>query len=213
MPGAADGRGWPEAPGAPDEPGATDGPAAPDGPGASGGVGAAAGADGPAVPGRGLIRLSWAGTAVFTVAAVATTVRPTAVQVPFMVVCVALFLVGTGAFGLAYLRAVGRSRHEAIGMGGLFFLAGCAPGPVRRALLGSFAAELVVAVVSASAGLVTVPAEADNVLAFGVLTPLYGLGLAGVWAARHGWFPPRAPEAATGHTRQRGVAGGSGGAD
>ena len=30
-----------------------------------------------------------------------------------------------------------------------------------------------------------------TVLAYGVLVPVYGLALCGLWGARHGWFPDR----------------------
>jgi hypothetical protein len=156
-----------------------------------------AGSDGPPVVpdegrGPGLIRLSWFGTGLYLLVALVATVRPGTAQLALIIVCVALFLAGTGAFAVAYLIAIGRSREEAIGMGGLFFLAGSAPARVRRHLLGSFAVETVVALVSASVGLAATSTGADNPLAFGVLTPLYGLGLAGNRArtgapARAGW--------------------------
>jgi hypothetical protein len=51
------------------------------------------------------------------------------------------------------------------------------------------------------------PVEADNPLAFGILTPLYGLGIAGLWGARHGTFAPRRPTGADGGRSAAGVAG------
>jgi len=68
---------------------------------------------------------------------------------------------------------------------GLFWLSGSTPTPVRRALLGLFWVQVVVAIVAAIA-------QSDTVMAFGVLVPTFGLGLAGLWAARSGTFPPRA---------------------
>jgi hypothetical protein len=144
--------------------------------------------------GEGILQLSWAGTALFAVPAVAATVVD-ALLVPVAVVSGVLFAAGLVAFFAAYAIAVNRSRTDAIGMGGLYFLAGLAPSRVRRHLMGSFAVELVVATVTASVGLSSAPAEANNLLAFGFLTPLYGLGLAGLWGARHGTFPPRHGEA------------------
>jgi hypothetical protein len=84
-----------------------------------------------------------------------------------------------------------RSREDAIGMGGLFFLAGTAPTRVQRHLLGSFALQFVVALATASLGFATIPADSPNVLAVGVFVPMYGLGCAGLWAARYGRFGPR----------------------
>jgi hypothetical protein len=144
--------------------------------------------------GRGLIGMSWAGTVAYTLVALLATVTAGAVQVPLIVVSVTAFVVGAGAFLAAYAIAISRSRYDAIGMGGLFFLSGgVAPGQVQRLLVGSLAAQVLVAVVSSSIGLFVVPAGADNPLAYGVLTPLYGLGLAGLWGARHGMFPARRP--------------------
>ncbi|WP_208028036.1 hypothetical protein [Rhabdothermincola sediminis] len=130
-----------------------------------------------------LIRASWLGTGVFTVAAVVGTIWLEVVVVT-VVVSVVLFALGTAAFLAAYLTAIGRSRYDAIGMGGLFFLAGSAPAAVRRAMLLSFAAEIVVAFVTASVRIYTP-------VAFGLLVPMYGLGVMGLWGARFGEFPAR----------------------
>ncbi|WP_334142797.1 hypothetical protein [Rhabdothermincola sp.] len=130
-----------------------------------------------------LVRASWLGTGVFTAAALIGTIWLEVVVVT-VVVSVALFALGTAAFLAAYLTAIGRSRYDAIGMGGLFFLAGSAPAAVRRTMLLSFAAEIVVAFVTASVRIYTP-------VAFGLLVPMYGLGVMGLWGARFGEFPPR----------------------
>ena len=102
-----------------------------------------------------------------------------------MVVDVVLFLAGCVLFGVSFLRAVARSRTDAIGIGGLYFLAGgTAPAPVRKALLWSLAIEVVVA-------LGTAFARPYTNLAAGVLVPVYGLSLCGLWASTHGTFGPR----------------------
>lgn len=142
--------------------------------------------DGPdeaGLPGVGIIRASLAGTAVFTVLAVGAVVAP-ALELPLVVVSVALFAAGVATFLLAFARAVERSRYEAIGMGGLFFLVGSAPGAVQLRLLGALAVQVVVAFVAASIRIYTP-------VAFGLLVPMYGLGLAGLWGATHGRFGPR----------------------
>ncbi|MGH9282335.1 MAG: hypothetical protein ACRD0S_05305, partial [Acidimicrobiales bacterium] len=41
--------------------------------------------------------------------------------------------------------------------------------------------------------LVAAGVRPNSSLAFGVLAPLWGQGLAALWAARHGTFPPRTP--------------------
>ena len=99
-----------------------------------------------------------------------------------------LFGAGTVAFFVAYARAVARSRTDQVGVMAMFFLEGAvAPKPVRRLLLGSFGVQVLVAAATAAA-------RPNTSLAFGILAPVYGLALAGVWAAYHGTFPPRRPK-------------------
>jgi len=146
--------------------------------------------------GNSIIVASWAITLAYTVTAVVATATGSFVA-PVVVVTVAAFVAGLVVFVVAYLIAVGRSRHDRIGMGGLFFLAGAtAPKRVRRHLMGSFAAQVLVASVTASIGVARFPADATNPLAFGFLTSLFGLSLAGLWGARFGSFAPRPPEPA-----------------
>jgi hypothetical protein len=135
-----------------------------------------------------MIRASWIGTALLTITAVGDVVTA-GLKVPAFVVAVGMFAVGTGVFVAALVIAAGRSRTEEIGMGGLFFLQGTAPRRVQVHLLGSLAAQVVVAVATAAA-------RPYTSLAFGILAPVYGLGLAGLWAARHGSFAPRVIERA-----------------
>jgi len=142
------------------------------------------------VPGRGIITLSWAGTGVFAAVAAVATAFPDEAARAAAVVDVVLFGIGVVAFLWAYGIAVQRSRTDAIGIGGLYFLAGSAPRSVRVQLLTALAVQVVVAVASASI-------RPYTAVAFGILVPMLGLGLAGLWGARHGTFPPRdAPERA-----------------
>jgi len=136
-------------------------------------------------PGDGIIRASQWGTAVFVVVAVAAAVAPDAFGVTALVLDIALFGAGCVLFGLAFLRAAERSRTDAIGIGGLFFLAGdVAPTDVRRRLVGALVVQAVV-------GLATAGVRPYTNLAAGTLVPVFALGLCGLWAARHGRFEPR----------------------
>jgi hypothetical protein len=145
--------------------------------------------------GDAIIRASWIGTVLYTAVAIITTATASFV-LPLIVVTSALFLVGMVAFLVAYVIAIGRSREVLIGMGGLFFLAGdTAPARVRRQLMASFAAQVAGATVSASVGVARFPADATNPLAYGFLTSLFGLSMAGLWGARYGSFAPRPPDA------------------
>ena len=133
-------------------------------------------------------RADWAGTAVFAVTAIAAAASPTdASETVALIVAIALFAAGALAFAAAFVRAAGRSRTELIGVAQLFFLTGdIAPPATRRSLLAAFAVQVVV-------GLATAIARPYSSLAAGTLVPVLGIGLNGLWAARHAPFPPRSP--------------------
>jgi len=131
------------------------------------------------------VRASDGGTVVFVLAAVlSASYRP--LHLVAVVVSLMAFAVGCATFLWAFWLAVQRSRVDTIAVAGLFFLLqGSAPRAVRVRLLGALAVQVVVAVATASARPFT-----DQ--AFAILGPMLGLGLTGLWGARHGQFPPRA---------------------
>lgn len=131
-----------------------------------------------------IIKASLAGTAVFVIVAVAATIAPDALAVPTVVADLVLAAAGLVANVVTLVRAAERSRRETITLIGIWWLSGTAPKLVRRLLLGALGVEVVVALATASI-------RPFTALAFGVLVPLYGLGLAGLWATRHGTFHPR----------------------
>jgi hypothetical protein len=132
-------------------------------------------------PGLGIVRAGWLANALFGVTAI-----PAAAGVDSMLgvaigVALLLFLIACGAFLYAFGVGVARTaRGDNVAVANLFFLQGSAPRSVRRAFLVMFLVCLAIA-------LATVVWEP-----FGVLVPMLPPGLAGVWAARHGTFPPRA---------------------
>lgn len=135
--------------------------------------------------GRGIVAWSFVGTVVFALVAVAGVVGPAPFEMVTAVVSCVMFAAGCVVFLCAFGLAVGRSRTEAIGIGGLYFLAGdTAPAPVRRRLMVAVGAQVVLAL--AAAGL-----RPYTPVAFGILVPVFGLGLAGLWGARYGRFPAR----------------------
>ena len=136
--------------------------------------------------GAGIITVSWIGTGVYAVTALIATVFPDGFGVAATIVSLVLFAIGCVVFFWAYFIAVQRSRTDLIGIGGLYFLQGTAPRAVQLRLLGSLVVQVVVAVVTASIRLY-------SALAFGFLVPVFGLGMCGLWAARHGTFEPRPP--------------------
>ena len=137
--------------------------------------------------GAGIVKASWVSTAVFVVASVVAVLADGAPRTAAAAVDVALFVIGVGVFGWAYAVAVNRSRTDEMGIGGLFFLAGdVAEAAPRRHLRWSFTIQVVVALVAASVRLYTA-------VAFGVLSPVLGLALMGLWGAKYGKFAARAP--------------------
>lgn len=136
-------------------------------------------------PGTTIINVSWVGTSIYAVVALLGTIVPDWFAVPTAVVSIVLFFLGCIVFLWAYGVAVARSRTDLIGIGGLYFLAGTAPKVVRFRLRLSFAVEVVSALVSSSI-------RPFTPMAFGFLVPVFGLGLMGLWGARHGTFEPRA---------------------
>ena len=122
---------------------------------------------------------------MFAVVSVTAAATPDAFSTIAVAVDTVLFLAGCVVFAVSFFQAVARSRTDAIGIGGLYFLAGpTAPAPIRKALLGSLVVEVVVA-------LVTAFARPYTNLAAGVLVPVYALSLCGLWASTHGTFGPR----------------------
>jgi hypothetical protein len=136
-------------------------------------------------PGAGLVSVSFLGTGALVVTSVAAAAAPDTFAVAYAALSVVLFVVGTGAMLWAYALGVSRSRTELINIPGLFFLAGdVAPRATRRALWIATAVEVVAVVVAASI-------RPYSEVAFGILAPMFGLGLMSVWGGRYGEFPPR----------------------
>ena len=119
-----------------------------------------------------------AGSAFLAVAFVDT------LAVPYAALSVVAFVAGCAAFVWSYGIAVGRSRTEELSVAGLWFLSGSAPAAVRRRLLAALVLQSVIAVAAAAA-------RPFTAVAFGVLFPMLGLGLVGLWGARFGEFPER----------------------
>ncbi len=142
--------------------------------------------------GAAILRAAQSGTAVFVVACVAMALVPSGTVAVGVAVSFVLFIAGCATFLVGFLRAVERSRTEDIHLAGLFFLAGTAPRRTRAILLGTFAVQVVAAVAAASV-------RPFTPVAFATLAPVYGLGLAALWGARHARVPLRRPKG-TGET-------------
>lgn len=140
-----------------------------------------------------LVRANVVGTALFVVSAtVAAVVFTEPVRVVGVVVALALFAVGVFSFLSSYWTAVQRSRSSNIAVSQLYFLSGPAtPAAVRRTMNGALAVQVIVAFATAI-GRSSTGGHRGSSLAFGVLVPMFGLGLNGLWCARNGAFEPRA---------------------
>jgi hypothetical protein len=134
------------------------------------------------------IRVDVVGTVVFVAMTVAAVFGSDGVRVAFAVVSAVLFFLGTALTGVAILKAIGRSRTEAISVADLF-LVSAAPRATRVWLHGLLGLQVVVSIVGASI-------RPFTALAFGVLVPMFGLGVNGWWSASRGRFPPRDEQSA-----------------
>mgnify|MGYP003345608949 FL=1 len=164
------------------------------------------------VPGRVIVRLNLVCTVVFLVAlAVAVPLRHhTPAQVLVAVVSLVLFAIGVATGLWAYTSALERSRTDEVGVANLFLLTGpTAPTPVKRTMSVLLAVQTVAALAGASVGAAGLTGNQINALAFGVLVPMLGIGMNGVWAARYGSYAPRVQVPAS-RSRRRGRATGTG---
>jgi len=127
-------------------------------------------------------------TALFLAATVvAAVVFSPATRAAGVGVDLALFSIGVAAFIWGYFSAVQRSRVDEISVASLYFLSGqVADKQVQKTMNGCLIAQLAGAIVRSSTD-----GKAGSTLAFGVLVPLLGLGLNGLWASQFGTFTPR----------------------
>lgn len=136
-------------------------------------------------PGAGLVNATFVGTGLLVGTSAAAALAPDSFGVLHAALSSVLFAVGTGALLWAYALGVTRSRTDLVTIPGLFFLAGpTAPAEVRRPFRIALAVEIVAVVIAASI-------RPFTEVAFGILAPMFALGLMASWGGRHGRFPPR----------------------
>jgi Na+/phosphate symporter len=130
--------------------------------------------------GRGIIRFGWIANALFAITAILVAAGLDGLIGVAIAVALLLFFVSVGVFVYAFVVALARSSQgDNVAVANLFFLQGSAPKPVKRQFLWIFLVCLAVAAGTAAWE------------PFGVLVPMLPVGLAGMWAARYGVFPPR----------------------
>jgi hypothetical protein len=142
-------------------------------------------------PGQRIVYANVVGTGVFVVvAAIASAIE--GLRTAAVVVFLLLFAAGVFCFLASYATALERSRTDEIGTANLYLLTGStAPPSTKRLMLLALGAQTVVALVVTFVGLQSIGNDDPNPLAFAVLVPMFGLGLNGLWASRHGAFGPR----------------------
>ncbi|HVT77024.1 MAG TPA: hypothetical protein VHD87_08345, partial [Acidimicrobiales bacterium] len=94
-----------------------------------------------------------------------------------VVLSAVMFLGGAVLMAVALVIAAGRSRQFVIAVGDVFFR-------VPRAFIVCFGVQIFAAFASAGA-------HPHTGAAFAILAPVFGLGIMGLWGARHGQFPAR----------------------
>lgn len=97
----------------------------------------------------------------------------------------ALFFGGIALFGVALIRAASRSTHSLVSVVGVFFLGDGAVSKGDRLLFFGCA------VVQAIVALVVSSIEPFSTVAFSVLVPMFGIGLAAEFGSKYGEFEPR----------------------
>jgi hypothetical protein len=142
--------------------------------------------------GRGIIWANACLTALFVISAVVATV---VFDEPWKKIAsgIALgcFAVGVVVFLWGYWTAVQRSRVDNIAVASLYFLVDkCAPRAVAGLMNVLLAVQVVVSIATASIRSST-NGEPGSTLAYGILVPMMGLGLNGLWGAFYGSFGPR----------------------
>lgn len=136
------------------------------------------------------VRGSIAGTVLFAIAAAIGLFAPSASAIA-TIVSFLLFGIGCVVFLVAFARAINRSREEAVSVFGLYFLIGSAPRSVQVLMHTATIVQLAIAITAASL-------RPFTVAAFGILVPMFGLGMSGLWGARHGVFAESATRETTG---------------
>ncbi len=125
-------------------------------------------------PGWKLVQTTWSATALLAVALAAGLAAPSVFGIVVVVVSLVMFCGGMAAFVWSYFIAADRSRTEELSVAGLYLLAEGAPRWARLHMMGSMGAQVVIAMVAALA-------RSYMFVAFGILAPLFGMGLAGLW--------------------------------
>jgi hypothetical protein len=139
------------------------------------------------------------GTFAFVVTALtAAIVFSTASQWVGAITAMTLFGIGVFAFIWSFFNAAQRSRAEQIGVMQIYLLLGPpTPRRVRVIMLTLLVIQVAVGLGTAIGRSEAADGSPGTSLAVGVLVPMFGIGMNGLWCAFHGVFPPRDPDGVT----------------
>ena len=143
--------------------------------------------------GRIIVRANIAGTALFVATAVfAAAIFTTPAQWVGASTAMALFAIGVFAFLWGFWNAVQRSREEEVSVTQLFMLLGTpTPSSVRRPMLAMLLVQVTTAFATTFWRLDGPDGTPGSSLTVGLLVPMFGLGMNGLWAAYHADFDDR----------------------
>lgn len=162
-------------------------------------------ARGSAEDGSLIVKGNIAGTVLFVATALfAAAVFTTPAQWVGASTAMGLFVIGVAAFLWGFWNAIQRSREEEVAVTQLFLLFGSStPSSVRRTMLSLLAIQFFVALGTALWRIDGPDGTPGSSLAVGLLVPMFGLGMNGLWAAYHATFEPRSDVRADARTDAR----------
>jgi hypothetical protein len=143
--------------------------------------------------GEAILLVDAIGTVAFTITAIyAAVVFSTTAQWVGAITAMVLFAVGVFVFLWSFWNAVQRSREEQIGVLQMYLLLGePTPKRVRWIMLVLLGVQVIVAFATALGRSEAEDGSPGTSLAVGILVPMFGMGLNGLWCAFHGVFPRR----------------------
>ncbi len=140
-----------------------------------------------------IVQANLIGTVLFSLTAIAAAVTFGGTERAIAAaVALSLFFAGIVAFAWSFWNAVQRSRTEQVAVTQLYLLLGTvAPSSVRRPMLAALGVQFAVGLATAIGRANAPDGSPGTSLALGVLVPLFGFGLNGLWAAFHGEYRER----------------------
>ena len=129
-----------------------------------------------------LLRVNTGATLVFGAVSLLTWAVAETLDLAYAILCGAVLVVGMALFLLGFWNGVQRSRAEAVTLAGLLGVSTGHVGSVqRRRLWVANLVQVVIAIVFASL-------RPFSQQAFGLLVPMFGIGLAALWGSRFAVF-------------------------